>query len=123
MLSEYTYNRWRLFRGNREYTVDVKGNRVSDDGDVVRRWAVNGSGVAYKSALDVARDLGAGNLVPLCPEWQGESVPLNLVCADRRQLNPAVRALHLSLIEYCSQLFRDNGLDQFDQSKGLNPTA
>ncbi|OZG75417.1 LysR family transcriptional regulator [Hahella sp. CCB-MM4] len=115
MLSEYTYNRWRLFGEDQEYTVEVKGNRVSDDGDVVRRWAINGHGIAYKSALDVARDLGAGNLISLCPEWRGEPAPLNLICADRRQLNPAVRALHQSLKEHCRQLLNENGLQYLNK--------
>ncbi|WP_020410195.1 LysR family transcriptional regulator [Hahella ganghwensis] len=115
MLSEYTYNRWRFFRDGRECTAEVKGNRVSDDGDVVRRWALEGRGIAYKSALDVARDLGSGKLVAICTDWAGEASPLNLICADRRQLNPAVRALHQTLIKQCRQLYRKNALTHLDR--------
>ena len=82
----------------------VRGNRVSDDGDAVRRWALAGHGIACKSALDVADDLRAGRLVRLCPEWSGEPVPLNLICADRRQISPVVQAVRAFLAERCAEL-------------------
>lgn len=62
-----------------------------------------GLGIAYKSALDIGEELNDGRLVPLCTEWQGEPSPLNLLCADRRQLNPAVQALYAFLSECCRQ--------------------
>ncbi|TDN47501.1 LysR family transcriptional regulator [Azoarcus indigens] len=93
MLSDYVHDRWRFHRGKEELLVTVRGNRVADDGDTVRRWAVAGYGLAYKSRLDVVQDLRAGRLIELCPEWKGEAAPLNLICPDRRRLNPAVQLL------------------------------
>jgi DNA-binding transcriptional LysR family regulator len=72
--------------------------------EVVRRWALTGHGVVYKSGLDVAQDLRAGSLIALCCEWQGEAAPLYLVCADRRQLSPAVKRLRQHLVERCAAL-------------------
>lgn len=91
-LDEYVHDRWNFQRDGFNHQVEVNGDRVADDGDAVRRWALAGQGIAYKSALDVATDLRAGRLVALCPEWQGEAAPLSLVCSDRRRLNPMVRA-------------------------------
>ena len=82
----------------------VSGNRLADDGDVVRRWALSGQGIAYKSRLDVAPDLAAGRLVELCPSWQGELAPLSLVCADRRQLSPTVVLLREHLRHCCQSV-------------------
>lgn len=93
MLGEAVHDRWRFFRDGQEQSVAVRGDRVSDDGDVVRRWALAGHGLAYKSRLDVHADLQAGRLVAVCADWQGELAPLNLLCADRRQLSPAVQQL------------------------------
>lgn len=93
MLGEAVHDRWRFFRDGQETSVAVRGDRVSDDGDVVRRWALAGHGLAYKSRLDVHADLQAGRLVAVCADWQGEPAPLNLLCADRRQLSPAVQQL------------------------------
>ena len=79
----------------------VTGNRVADDGDAVRRWALAGQGLAYKSLLDVVPDLLAGTLLQLCPHWQGEAAPLSLICTDRRQLSPTVVLLRDHLRARC----------------------
>jgi DNA-binding transcriptional LysR family regulator len=91
-------------RDDAETTVTVRGDRMADDSEVVRRWALTGHGVAYKSGLDVAQDLRAGSLVALCREWQGEAAPLYLVCVDRRQLSPAIKRLRRHLVERCAAL-------------------
>jgi DNA-binding transcriptional LysR family regulator len=89
------YDKWQL--GNR--TVQVRGPLVSDDADVVRRWAVEGEGIVYKSWLDVSANIAAGELEILLPEHQGEATPVTLVCPHRKQLSPAVTQLHLWLRE------------------------
>lgn len=106
VLSDELHDRWRFWRGGRETSVAVQGDRIADDGEVVRRWALAGHGIAYKSALDVADDLRAGRLVPLCEGWQTEPAPLVLMCADRRQLSPAVKALREWLVACCDALAR-----------------
>ncbi|WP_372831765.1 LysR family transcriptional regulator [Pontibacterium sp.] len=104
MVGEYVHDRWRFFGADGETSVLVSGNRVADDGDAVRRWALAGQGIAYKAGLDIAEDLKAGRLVRLCEEWQGEPAPLNMICVDRRQLTPAVRELRDFLTERCAEL-------------------
>lgn len=104
LLGDYVHDRWRFFRDGQELSVQVKGNRISDDGDAARRWAVAGQGIAYKSALDVADDLAAGRLIRLCPDYTGEPAPLHLLCADRRQISPLVKALREFMAERCSRL-------------------
>lgn len=104
LLGDYVHDRWRFYQGDRELSVQVRGNRISDDGDVARRWAIAGQGIAYKSALDVAEDLAAGRLIRLCPEFTGEPAPLNLLCADRRQITPLVKALREFLAQRCAAL-------------------
>lgn len=100
------HDQWHFTRADREIRVDVSGDRASDDGDAVRRWAVAGLGIAYKSALDIAADLAAGRLQHLCPDWQGEPAPLSLICADRRQLSPTVVLLREHLRGKCAGLGR-----------------
>nr|GEX65028.1 hypothetical protein [Tanacetum cinerariifolium] len=74
--------------------VDVAIRYGVDDADLVRRWAVAGQGVAYKSWLDVCEDVRAGRLELLLPDYPGEPTPLNLVCPHRKQFSPAVQQLH-----------------------------
>jgi DNA-binding transcriptional LysR family regulator len=98
-LSDKAHDRWTFIRDGLSTSVQVCGNRTSDDGEIVRRWAVAGSGIAYKSALDVISDVREGRLIRLCQEWQTEAAPLYLICIDRRQLNPVVQLLRAFLVE------------------------
>lgn len=104
LLSDDLHARWRFHGAGGDSLVAVEGDRVSDDGDAVRRWAVDGHGIAYKSWLDICADVGAGRLIALLPQWRGEAAPLNLVCADRRLLSPAVQALREHLAGCCALL-------------------
>lgn len=97
ILGNTVHDHWRFAARGETQTVTVDGDRIGDDGELVRRWALAGLGVAYKSQLDVAADLAAGRLVPLLDDYQGEAAPLYLVCADRSLLTPAVNALATEL--------------------------
>ncbi|MBA1242769.1 LysR family transcriptional regulator [Pseudomonas japonica] len=89
-LNGRVYDRWRLGK----QTVEVAGALFSSDAEIVRRWAVAGEGVAYKSWLDVHDDIEMGRLEVLLPGYATEPTPLNLVCPHRKQYSPAVQALH-----------------------------
>jgi len=92
-LSDTLHDRWTFHRGDEASVVNVHGNRSSDDGELVRRWAVAGHGLAYKSRLDVLADIKAGRLETALDAFQGEGAPLHLVCAHRTMLSPTVNAL------------------------------
>lgn len=102
--SEQLHERWRFTPPGGERTVAVTGNRISDDADAVRRWAIAGEGLVYKSRLDLIDDLKAGRLVELFPPEHCEPSPLHLICAHRAQLTPAIIELHAFLSERCSAL-------------------
>lgn len=94
MLGGDVHDRWHFWdAAGQEVVVRVQSRNVANDGDAVRRWAVLGRGIAYKSYFDVAHDLAAGRLVPLCTDWTTEAVPLYLVAPSRHQITPLVRAL------------------------------
>ncbi len=101
-----TYDRWSFPTNDGARLVQVSGRLVSDDAEVVRRWALAGEGIAYKSWLDVSDDVAQGRLDVLLPEVPGEPTPLNLVCPHRRQFSPAVKLLHALVEERCRPLAR-----------------
>ena len=92
-LSDTLHDRWTFFRGDDASVVNVHGDRSSNDGELVRRWAVAGHGLAYKSRLDVLADIKAGRLETALDAFAGEEAPLHLVCAHRSMLSPTVNAL------------------------------
>lgn len=93
VLGESLHDRWAFEHEGGALTVPVKGDRVGDDGDLVRRWALAGYGVAYKSRYGVLADLRAGRLVQALPDYTGEPSPLYLLCVHRMLLSPAVKRL------------------------------
>lgn len=104
VMGDQTHERWTFHLPRGVETVTVKGDRVSDDADVVRRWAVAGHGLVYKSRIDVSPDLYAGRLVELFPPEHGEPTPLQLVSAHRTLLTPAVQRLHEFLRTRCADI-------------------
>ena len=103
-LGSGVHDHWRFHLQGREESVLVRGDRFCDDADVVRRWAVAGVGIAYKSWLDVAADVRAGRLRVLLGHYRGESTPLNLLCTHRAQLSKPVQRLSALLKERCRLL-------------------
>ncbi len=93
VLGESLHDRWSFERAGASQTVPVKGDRVGDDGDLVRRWALAGHGVAYKSRYDVLSDLRAGRLVEALSDYTSEPSPLYLLCVHRMLLSPTVKRL------------------------------
>ena len=94
---------WHICIDNQWHNAPLQGRRSSNDGEVVKRWALAGLGVAYKSRLDVTVELADGRLLQINPHWTGEPAPLYLIVPGRRQLTPAVRALRDWLITQLTQ--------------------
>lgn len=92
-LNEITYDVWTFSRNGIDFKIKMRGDRASNDGDLVRRWCVAGKGVAVKSCLDMSVDLLSGNVVPLMPEFRHSGTELWLVFPSRQSITPATRLL------------------------------
>lgn len=103
-LNGKVYDRWRFPTSNGDLIVSVKGPVVSDDADIIRRCAIAGEGIIYKSWLDVKADVERGALVVLCPDHPGESFPLSFICPHRKQFSFAIRQLYGWLMGRCLEL-------------------
>ena len=104
-------DRWVFENDRRRVEVTVSGSRVAEDGEVVRRWAVEGYGIACLSQLDVAADLAAGRLRLVLPTWQGERVPLYFVTAVRSESSSILTALREHLLRKLGQSGHSAGAD------------
>lgn len=91
------HDRWQL--GTQ--TIRVASSLFSDDADVVRLWALEGEGIAYKSWLDVSVDVQEGRLVVVMTNHPGDLYPLCFAYPHRAQLTPAVTQLQ----QWLSQKF------------------
>ncbi|MEN0616984.1 LysR substrate-binding domain-containing protein [Klebsiella indica] len=98
------FDRWPLSLDGQVHHVQVSGTIVSDDAEVIRRLAIAGEGIAFKSQLDVGDDIREGRLQVLLPHYQGDRVPLNMICPHRKQLSAAVRLLYQEVKAYCEAI-------------------
>lgn len=107
-LYEVVNDGWELYKGDKKYKLKMNSNRAVNDGDIVRRWCVDGVGIAKKSAIDVAQDLLAGRLTRLMPEYKIPLTEMWLVLPSRQLISPAVRIirdeLKLSISDLRTQL-------------------
>ncbi|MFV3333972.1 LysR family transcriptional regulator [Pseudomonas sp. NY15437] len=106
MLGGRAHERWRFSDSRKQHEVTVSGDRLCDDADVVRRWAVAGQGLVYKSWLDVAADVRAGRLEVALADYLGEATPMNLFCTHRAQLSRAVTQLRKFVQLRCAEHMR-----------------
>lgn len=105
-LKDMLHDVWVFEQGADKYKVRVRGNRASNDADLVRRWCVAGQGLAAKSALDMATDLLSGKVVNLMSDYPPEATELWLVFPSRQSITPAARLLRDLLRHKCDALLQ-----------------
>jgi DNA-binding transcriptional LysR family regulator len=98
------YDKWIFPEAKAKTVITVDGPVVSDDADIIRRCAIAGEGVLYKSWLDICDDVHAGLLEIIMPEQPGELFPLNFICPHRKQFSPATKQLYAWVKQRCDAL-------------------
>lgn len=75
------------------YRVQVAGQRVTNNGLLVRRWCLQGLGLCFKSWWDVQEDLARGALLEVLAPFSTTPSRLQLVYPSSRSQPRRVRAL------------------------------
>ncbi|MFC5472805.1 LysR family transcriptional regulator [Paraherbaspirillum soli] len=86
-------NEWRYRQGGKSKSVRLSRYQQSNDGEVIRKWALRGQGYAYKSLLDISEDLRAGRLQTVLDDFFTDSVPLNVLYHRSSFRPPRVKLL------------------------------
>ena len=102
-LHDKVYNEWELLHQGKPLKIKMHGNRTANDGEMVRKWAVAGKGVAVKSSLDACDDILNGRLITLLSDYQPKPTQLWLICPSRQSITPAVRLLRDMLKTRCAE--------------------
>lgn len=92
-------NVWRFGANTSKQSVTVRGDRVANDGALVRQWCLEGHGIILKSELDVGQDIRAGRLVELLKEHAAPPTPLQILFPPARAQPRRVRAFAEFLVE------------------------
>ena len=97
---------WQFSLNGREEVLRVRGNRIANDGDLVRAWCRAGHGIALKSIWDVQEDLKSGALIQVLREYAPKPTSLQLVYPSGATQPRRIRLL----IEHLSAWFAMNRL-------------
>lgn len=76
---------------------------ITDDLHMMHEGAVQGLGVALLPSVAVVRDMEAGRLVDLLPDWRPKKWIVHAVFPSRRGLLPSVRMLLDFLVAGCAE--------------------
>ncbi len=95
-------NEWSFRAAGKDMTVLVKGNRITNDGALVRSWCLQGYGIALKSIWDVEHHLLKGELVHLLADFAPPPSTLQIVFHGRQGMPRRIRLLIDHLAECLS---------------------
>lgn len=103
-LYEVVHDSWELYHDDQKYRIKMNSNRAVNDGDIVRRWCIDGAGIAKKSAIDVGKDLLAGRLERILADFEIPQTEMWLVLPSRQLISPAIRLIRDELKAKIHQL-------------------
>ena len=89
---------WRFRKNRNKVSVRVPAVLSSNDGDVVRQWALRGKGLIMRSEWDVAESLATGELVRVLEDWRLPDADI-VALVDRRHGMSARVKLFLSFLQ------------------------
>lgn len=75
---------WHFIEQGKSFAVKISGNRLANDGGVLRQWAINGAGVAVKGEFDIEEDLKAGRLECVLTSFTHQLINLYAVYPGHR---------------------------------------
>ena len=76
-------NVW-TFGAKKNQRIQVSGNRIVNDGSLIRSWALAGKGIVLKSELDVGEDVRSGRLMSLLEDQLPPPNPLQMLFPPAR---------------------------------------
>ena len=91
-------NNWQFWHKGKREQVSVNGNRIANDGRLVRSWVIAGYGIALKSKLDIAPELDSGILVELLGRYAASPIPIQMLFPPSRTQPQRVKELADELV-------------------------
>ena len=93
---------WQFAVKGKAVAIAVNGDRIANDGALVREWCIAGHGLARKSTQDIETDLRSGALVEVLPDFQAAKTPLHIVYPASQAMPRRVRLF----IDHVESAFR-----------------
>ncbi len=88
--------------------LPVAADMMCNDGQALRRAALNDMGILVQPAYIIQDDIDAGHLVPVLADWELHPLTMNIAFPTRLHLPARTRLFIDALVQY----FRDNDLER-----------
>jgi DNA-binding transcriptional LysR family regulator len=93
------YSLWKLSKGRETVRVKVRPSLSSNHGEVIRAWAIEGLGIALRSAFDVAAAMRQKQLVRVLAPYQGPPGDIYALFTPQQRTTPKVRQFVQFLVQ------------------------
>ena len=98
----YPRNNWNLHStivtGDAE-VIFVNSDLVTDSGDTLRNWCVEGLGISLRERWDITDEIRAGRLIHVLPDWEEQANPISLVRPKRHPTPKRISAFGEFLVQ------------------------
>lgn len=94
---------WVFNEAGKRTVMTVSGNRIANDGSLVRQWCIAGHGIALKSYWDIKDDLANGVLQEILSSYSATQNNIQVVYQGGRAIPKRVRAFIDVLVKTFSQ--------------------
>ena len=95
------HDTWHFSNETEVFKVKMACDRSTNDSELVKRWCVDGHGLAQKSILEMADELLAGNVQMLLPDYSKTTIELWLICPSRKLITPMMRLFREHIQKQC----------------------
>ena len=102
--ADFPLDRWRFMQDGFSTSVQVKGNRMTNDGYILRQWAVSGLGLVWKGAWEVGADIEANRLVPVLEDYHLPAERFHLLTDGSKRLTVRVKTFVDFAVQYFKQM-------------------
>jgi DNA-binding transcriptional LysR family regulator len=105
--------KWTLMDGESIREISVSGHLDTDDGDVLRQWAVTGEGIAMRPIFEVAGELRSGALAPVLRDHPPTPLTLAILHGYQHMVPLKVKAFSDLIIDK-ARAYIDEALEGLD---------
>jgi len=101
------FGRWELDGPDGPVAIKVSGPLSANNGEIVRQWAIDGHGIILRSTWDIRREIEAGLLLPVLPEYF-QQADVWAVYPSRLSVSAKLRVC----VEFLEQWFEQTGMNE-----------
>lgn len=87
------FNQWHFTHTGDKTVIEAQGQFITDNVDALHEYALLGGGIARLSYFMVTKDIEAGRLIALLPDYDIEKQQVHAVYPHRRHLPAKVRVM------------------------------